>query len=51
MILRTIRTTALAGNVLVLDPHDLADPLPRVDGFVTNLESLHRKGLLTRSAL
>src|SRR5438477_113586 len=43
--------TPLAGDVLVLDPHHFADALPRVDGFVADLESLHRKGLLTRSAM
>jgi hypothetical protein len=32
----------------VLDAHDFADALARVDGLVTDLESLHRDGLLTR---
>src|SRR5712671_5522813 len=49
--LEDVEGLPLAGDVLVLDPHDLADPLPRVDGFVTDLESLHRKALLTRSAI
>src|SRR5215813_5682730 len=49
--LEDVEGLPLAGDVLVLDPHDLADSLPRVDGLVTNLESLHRKALLTRSAI
>src|SRR6266446_7400495 len=47
--LEDVEGLPLAGDVLVLDPHDLADTLARVDGLVTNLESLHRKALLTRS--
>src|SRR5947208_6059314 len=49
--LEDIEGLPLAGDVLVLDPHHFADALPRVDGFVADLESLHRKGLLTRSAM
>src|SRR3954462_2353125 len=49
--LEDVERLPLAGNVLVLDPHDLADTLARVDGLVTNLESLHRTGLLTQSAI
>src|SRR5213075_528857 len=49
--LEDVEGLPLAGNVLVLDPHDLADSLARVDGLVTDLESLHRKALLTRSAI
>src|SRR3954468_16580511 len=37
-----IERLALAGDVLVLDAHYLADTLPRVDGLVADLESLHR---------
>src|SRR5438046_595817 len=41
----------LTGDVLVLDAHHFADALARVDGLVTDLESLHRDGLLTRSGI
>src|SRR5207253_998291 len=35
------------GDLLVLDAHDLADALTRVDGFVADLESLHEQAFST----
>src|SRR6266446_2312538 len=39
--LEHVERLPLAGDVLVLDPHDLPDTLPRIDGLVADLERLH----------
>src|SRR3954462_6559109 len=49
--LEDVEGLPLTSDVLVLDTHDFADALPRVDGLVADLESLHRPEVLTRSGI